>query len=277
MKIKEVLNIGIEKLKYGKVCEPNLKAKLLLMFYLNCSKEDIIIYEDSEIEKDVYDSFLLGITQLLKGKPIQYITNAQEFMGLKFYVDENVLIPRCDTEILIEEIINIVKTLKEDIKILDLCTGSGNICVSLAKYLNNVDIYASDISENVLEIAKRNAKNHNVNITFSQSDLFEKINEKFNIIISNPPYIETDIINTLSEEVKKEPVLALDGGPDGLDFYRKIAKQSRNYLTENGIIALEIGYNQKEIVIDIFKNEGYRNIYSKKDLSGNDRIVICEI
>lgn len=276
MKIREALNIGIEKLKHGQIDDANLKAKLLLMFYLNYSKEDIIIYEGNEIETEKCNNFLLGINRILNGEPIQYITNVQGFMGLKLYVDENVLIPQPDTEILVEEVINIVKPLNENIKILDMCTGSGAICITLGKYLNNINLYASDISISALKIAKRNAEDNDINIEFIESNLFGKINDKFNFIVSNPPYIETNIINTLSEEVKKEPVLALDGGQDGLYFYREIAKQAKNHFIGNGKLVLEIGYNQKESVIEILKNEGYKNIYSKKDLAGNDRIIVCE-
>ena len=201
-------------------------------------------------------------------------------MKLSFYVDENVLIPRPDTEILVEEAISICKK-NNYTKILDLCTGSGAIAVSLAKYLENVDITAVDISNNALKIAKRNARSNNVEekITFIESDLFDNLsNNKYDIIVSNPPYIKKEEINYLDKEVKREPRLALDGGMDGLDFYRKIAQNAFKYLNNKGTLCLEIGFNQKEKVINLLKKEGkYTNIYCKKDLGQNDRCLICLI
>ena len=199
-------------------------------------------------------------------------------MGLEFYVDESVLIPQPDTEILAEEVIEIIRKRKLS-KVLDLCTGSGAIAVSVAKFLENVKVYASDISNEAIKIARRNSNKNNVKIEFIHSDLFEEFSgeDKFDIIVSNPPYIKTDIIGTLSQEVQKEPLLALDGGIDGLDFYKKIIKQAKEYLNTNGFLALEIGYDQKEEVENILGKNGYKNIYSKKDLEGHNRIIIAHI
>ncbi len=174
--------------------------------------------------------------------------------------------------------------LNKDIQILDLCTGSGAIGISIAKIINNYNITLSDISQNALNVAQKNCKkilNNDSNIKsrikFIQSDLFENIDKKFDIIVSNPPYIETEIIKTLDKEVQKEPKIALDGGKDGLQFYKKIINKAFYYLTECGYLCLEIGYNQKQKIIELIENEGkYKNIYSKKDLAGNDRVVICQ-
>lgn len=171
----------------------------------------------------------------------------------------------------------VLKVAKKDNKILDLCTGSGIIGICLSVFLQSDKIIASDISKTALEVSKRNASMHNVNIKYIESNLFENINEKVDILVSNPPYIETEVIKTLSKDVQNEPILALDGGKDGLDFYRKIAKESKNILNENGKIFLEIGYNQKITVSEIFKNEGYKNIKCIKDFAGNDRVIYCEI
>ena len=179
---------------------------------------------------------------------------------------------------------------QKNIKILDLCTGSGAIGISIAKNIENCEITLSDISKEALEIAQKNCvgvdahidprikkQKTNNKIKIIQSDLFENIHDKFDIIVSNPPYIKTDIIKTLDKEVQNEPILALDGGKDGLDIYRKIIEQSYKYLNENGYLCLEIGYDQKDEVIRLIKETGkYKNIYSKKDLASNDRIIICE-
>ena len=231
------------------------------------------IHPEEIVETKIETDFNEAIQKKQAGIPLQYITNMQEFMGINFYVDENVLIPRPDTEVLVEEVIKLAKE-KENIAILDMCTGSGAIAIALAEYLTNAKITASDKSKKALVVAQKNAKNTKASIQFIESDLFGNIKDKFDIIVSNPPYIESDVIKCLDKEVQKEPMMALDGGKDGLDFYRKIAKQARVYLNEDGYLALEIGYNQKEKVKELLKKEGYREIYSKKDFGDNDRIVI---
>lgn len=283
MQIKDILKKGVEILKennieQNNIEQNNLKAKMLLSSILNKSKEYLIIYSDEEISKELEKDFFDKIEILKENTPIQYILNKQEFMGLEFYVDESVLIPQPDTEILAEEVIEIIRKRKLS-KVLDLCTGSGAIAVSVAKFLENVKVCASDISNEAIKIARRNSNKNNVKIEFIHSDLFEEFSgeDKFDIIVSNPPYIKTDIIGTLSQEVQKEPLLALDGGIDGLDFYKKIIKQAKEYLNTNGFLALEIGYDQKEEVENILGKNGYKNIYSKKDLEGHNRIIIAHI
>ena len=197
-------------------------------------------------------------------------------MKLNFYVDENVLIPQPDTEILVEEVINIANTLrKEKIKILDMCTGSGCIAISLSKYISNAEVTGVDISYNALEVAKKNAQLNKVNnITWIKSNLFQEVNDKYDIIVSNPPYIKSSVIETLSEEVKNEPNIALNGGEDGLKFYNEIISLASNYLEEEGYLCFEIGFDQKDDVIKLFEKNNFKGIYGKKDFSGNDRIVV---
>jgi len=273
MKIKEVLEQAIIKLKENSIEEATSKARRLLAFTLNVSKEYLIINNEQEILEEKLNKFNCYIEQLIQGKPIQYIIGKQEFMGIEFTVNENVLIPQPDTEILVEKTIEILKKYKTA-TVLDLCTGSGAIAVSIANYLPNINVFASDISKDSLKVAKTNDRENKV--TFIESDLFEDINQTFDVIVSNPPYIKTEEIRTLSKEVQNEPHLALDGGQDGLDFYRKIIKQAHKYLNENGYLCLETGEDQKEEVINlIIENPNYTNIQAYKDLGENDRVIIC--
>lgn len=280
MTIKEILRKGMIQLKTGNVTEPNLKARLIMQYILNKPRQYLIIYDDQVLTLRQEVDYFKAIKRLINGEPIQHITHQQEFMKLSFFVNEDVLIPRPDTEILVEEVIKIAKKIKAK-NILDMCTGSGAIAVSLAKYLDNVEITAVDISTKTLNVAKTNAKNNEVEnkITFIESNLFENIvNEKYDIIVSNPPYIRKDVIKTLNKEVQKEPKIALDGGYDGLDFYRKITHQSEEYLKFNGYLCFEIGYDQKKDVIKIINDERkFTGTYSKKDLCDNDRIVVTRL
>lgn len=276
MKIKDILNEGVEILKQANIEDPILKSRILLSYILKKEKEYLITHDEDELSDEIYKDFIEKIKRLKNGEPIQYITNKQEFMGIELYVNSDVLIPQPDTEILVEEIIFLAQNTPKNLKILDLCTGSGAIVISLGKILRKCELFASDISPKALNIAQQNSIKNNTQITFIESNLFENISEQFDIIVSNPPYIETETINTLSKEVRYEPLIALDGGKDGLEFYRKIITNAKKYLKENGYLALEIGYNQREKVEKILINNKYKNIYSKKDLSGNDRIVIAQ-
>ncbi len=278
MTIREALNKGTFMLKNNNIETPKLKARLLLQFTLNKTREYLIIYDNESISQDKEVLYFKYIDKLIQGMPLQYITNTQEFMKMPFFVNNNVLIPQPDTEILVEETIKIAKKIKKPV-ILDLCTGSGAIAVSLKKYLQNSIVYASDISLKALEIAKKNAKNNGVEIKFFKSDLFENLpNIKFDIIVSNPPYIKKDVIKTLDKEVQNEPRLALDGGIDGLDFYREIVNKGYHYLKYNSYLCLEIGYDQKEEVMEIIKNErNYTNTYCLKDLYDNNRVIVTRV
>lgn len=280
MLIKEAIRKGMISLKTNNIQEPNLKSRLLMQYILNKPRQYMLIHDNEELTNKQEKAYLENIEKMIKGVPLQHITHSQEFMKMNFYVNENVLIPRPDTEILVEEVINIAKKTNAK-KILDLCTGSGAIAISLAKYIENSQITAVDISEEALRIAKLNAVNNNVEdkITFVKSDLFENIvKEKYDIIVSNPPYIKKDFIKKLDKEVQQEPYIALDGGDDGLDFYRKIISEGYQYLKFKGYLCMEIGYDQKQEVFDIIKSqEKYSNTYSKIDLGGNDRIVVTTV
>ena len=280
MTIKELLNQAVIMLKNENIDAPKNKARMLLQATLKKSREYLMIYDNKEVENIDRDRYIKNVKRLILGEPLQYITGIQEFMKLNFLVTKDVLIPRPDTEILVEEVIRKAENISNPI-ILDLCTGSGAIAVSLAKYIKNVHICAVDISSKALEIAKKNAELNGVknNIEFIESNLFDKIKErKFDIIVSNPPYIETETIKTLSKDVQSEPKIALDGGKDGLDFYRKIADSGSKYLNRQGYICLEIGYNQRIAVRQILENKKrYVNINCIKDLCGNDRVITAQI
>ena len=278
MNLRELLNEGKKQLN-SEIEDSAIILKILVEYIFKIKKEQIILSYDKELNDEDVQVFFDKITKLNMGIPIQYITNIQEFMKLDFYVDENVLIPQPDTEILVEEVINYYKD--KTCRVLDLCTGSGAIGISIAKYIEDSNVMATDISNKALQIAKLNAEKNLVHkkMEFVESDLFENIvQNKFNVIVSNPPYIRTSEINKLDMQVQNEPHIALDGGNDGLFFYRIIAKNAYKFLDESGRLFLEIGYDQKDDVIQLLQSTNmYKNIYSKKDLGGNDRIIVAEL
>ncbi len=311
--IKNLIDCASEKIGY-------IESNILMEYVLGVDKSYLIINSDEVLDKDKVDKFNDYLESIKNGYPLQYITHKQEFMGLNFYVDEKVLIPQPDTEMLVEETINALnenteknnKKVETDskIRVLDLCTGSGAIAISIANYINqrftnkneeakgyfNFEIVASDISKGALEVAKKNyeelildnnnenikdngnyiqdgQKETNINckatIDFVQSDMFENIEGKFDIIVSNPPYIKSKEIMTLSKDVQNEPHIALDGGDDGLKFYKIIKNNLNRFLKEQGTVLLEIGYDQKEDMLRLFKGAD-----CIKDLGGNDRVII---
>lgn len=279
MNLKEILKYGKEELIKNNIEDASIIAKELAEHIFKITRAQMIANNNMEFSKDQTDNYINSIKKISTGIPIQYITNNQEFMNLNFYVDENVLIPQPDTETLVEEVINEYKEKK--CEILDLCTGSGAIAISLAKYINESNIVASDISMKALQIAKLNAEKNLVRkkIEFIESDMFNKIyKDDFDIIVSNPPYIKTKVIEELDKQVKNEPYIALDGGADGLKFYKIIIENAYKYIKNEGKVFLEIGYDQKNELINLFKkNNHYENIYSKKDLGGNDRIIVATV
>ena len=282
MKIKEALEEAKKELIKNNIEDSLLICRELLSFTLKQNKQYLIINQNEEISIKQYNEFKENIKKIINGIPLQYITNKQEFMKLNFYVDKNVLIPQPDTEILVESVIELSKKIKANVKILDLCTGSGAIAISIDYILkqNNIkpEVFASDISSKALEIAKRNNQENNTNVKFILSNLFTNIDNKFNIIVSNPPYIKTKEIEALSKQVQNEPILALNGGIDGLDFYKKIVEEAYKYITESGYLCLEIGYDQKEDVIELInKNNNYKYEKCIKDLSNNNRCIIAQV
>lgn len=261
--------------KYSGVI-PRVEAEMLLGFLFNCEKLDLYV-KDFIVNKTIEELYDLLARRRLSGEPVQYITGRAEFMGLDFIVTKDVLIPRPETEILVDEIVGAGFSAP---KILDLCTGSGNIAVSLAKLIPQAEIVATDISEAGLGIAGKNAALHHAGagIKFYKGNLFNALmfakNPKFDIIVCNPPYIKEADFPYLQKEVALEPRIALDGGKDGLDFYRDIAKESRRYLKKGGSILLEIGFGQRKAVEDIFLSYNIFDIYRViRDFSGIERVI----
>ena len=271
MNYKEAYNYGKMQLEDGKIAEASLDARLLLEHVCHTSRNDLLVRPLRELTLEEQSQFEADIDIRKNHVPLQHITGVQEFMGLEFVVNENVLIPRQDTELLVEEAMLL---LHDRMHILDMCTGSGCILLSLLRYSNECHGVGVDLSEAALEVAIENSNRLSINAEFIQSDLFEKIEGKFDLILSNPPYIKTGEIEFLMEEVKNhDPRLALDGKEDGLYFYHKIANEAKKYLHRGGVLLFEIGYDQKDEVVSIMERAGYCHVAVKKDLSEMDRVV----
>lgn len=283
MEINCLLKKGVEIIKDREYGNPVLEATLLLGKLLNVDKMYIYTHGKEEVSQFIVDKFLELMNKRQKGYPIQYILEEKEFMGLNFYVEEGVLIPRPDTEILVEYVLDYIDTnyKKEPINLLDLGIGSGAIILSIAYYKETVNAYGVDIYETPLRVAQMNKERFNLaNVNLYKGDLFQGIEGlglegKLHIIASNPPYISKDEIETLQTEIRDyEPMAALDGGIDGLDFYRKIIPESKKYLKDKGLLIFEIGYDQGEEVETMMLKEGFKGTQILEDLQGLDRVVL---
>lgn len=264
-----------ELIVYGKGKTSSDHAKMLLSSYLDVNPLELLTILDKEVDSDIEKLYKSSLEALKENKPIQYVIGNVNFYGLKFIVNKNVLIPRFETEELVEQVVEYTKDLNKDkIKILDLGCGSGAIGLTLKSILKDSEVTLVDISKEALEIAKLNANNLNLDVTFIESDWFSNVKlEKYDIIVSNPPYIRTD--EEIEEIVKNnEPSLALYGGVDGLDCYRKILANIKSYLNNKFLIAFEIGESQKEEIYDIV-NKYLKDIEitCKKDLYGRNRMI----
>ncbi|MCR4740648.1 MAG: peptide chain release factor N(5)-glutamine methyltransferase [Lachnospiraceae bacterium] len=250
-------------------------ARLLLEHVFSIDRNYLYLHPEACCDEDKADRFMELIKKRASHIPVQHLTNKADFMGLEFYVDGNVLIPRADTECVVEEAMLVIS---DGMKVLDMCTGSGCILISLMKYKNDIEGVAADISGDALLVAEKNAKLHGCDINFVKSDLFGSLgDERFDAIISNPPYIRSEDIEGLMEEVRDhDPFIALDGHADGLYFYREIGREALKHLPAGGKLILEIGYDQAGPVSEILKDAGYKSIRVKKDLAGNDRVILCE-
>ena len=271
MKRKEAYELGITRLTEAGIEEAKSDTLLLLDGICHVTRNDILLHGEEVLDEDLVQAFKEALAKRSERIPVQYITGVQNFMGLDFAVNENVLIPRFDTEILVEEV---MKNLHDGFSILDMCTGSGCILLSLLHYSNHCTGVGVDISEAALNVAKTNCEKLGLNATFLQSNLFEKVEGTYDIIVSNPPYIRSEVIPTLMEEVKgHEPMLALDGMEDGLYFYRKIVEESKKFLNGGGMLFFEIGYDQGEDVSRLMIEAGFKDVCVLKDFAGLDRVV----
>ena len=273
--VKDFVKENTNKLDAAGISDASVDIWLLLEHYADIKKSDCLANPDMVISVVDAKEIEEAVEKRINHIPLQHIIGETEFMGLTFKVNEDVLVPRFDTEILVDEVVKYVGD--EYLKILDMCTGSGCIAITISDMCDNVTVVASDISKDAIEVAKENNQLNQTDVTFVESDLFENVEGVFDVIVSNPPYIKTDEIENLQEEVKlHDPKLALDGGESGLDFYRKIVEQSKDHLKTNGMIFFEIGFDQAEEVSNILKANGYHDIVVKKDLSGLDRVVIAK-
>ena len=273
MKYKEELKLATEKLKSANVPDHELDAKLLMEFVTGMSRNDLFLHGEDEMPEAEHLRYTEVIDTRAKRIPLQHITGEQEFYGLSFKVNEHVLVPRQDTEILVEHVLSL---LTPGDSVLDLCTGSGCIIITLLHENSLCTGIGSDISEDALSVAKDNANNNDVSgrVNFIHSDLYKNIDKKFDHIVSNPPYIKTGIIETLMPEVKDhDPYSALDGGEDGLYFYRIITGDAKDHLFKNRTLSFEVGVDEADDVKRIMEENGFTDIKIIKDYSGNDRVV----
>ncbi len=275
MEYSKLYNEGAELLKKANINEAELDARLLLEYVCGTDHNTLLSHGDTAVDDDKCLIYRQYISERERRVPVAYILNSCDFMGLDFNVTRDVLIPNQDTETLVEETLRI---MHDGMHIMDLCTGSGCIALSLLNYSNDTTAVGTDLSEKALAVAEDNAAKFGLKERFKtvNTDIFPGKDEfaKFDIIVSNPPYIPTDVIKTLEPEVKTyEPHMALDGDADGLSFYRRIIPGAKDYLFNSGYLLLEIGYDQGDIVSKIMTENGYKNVEIIKDLGGNDRVV----
>ena len=271
MNYTEAFLMGMQKLKEAEIGEAQLDARLLLEEVCGTDHNTLLCHGDREVSEAEEEQYRKALEQRAVHVPLQHLLGYQDFMGLRFQVNEHVLIPRQDTEILVEEA---MRYLHDGMRILDLCTGSGCILLSLLHYSNDCEGVGVDISQEALQVAAQNAELLGIKADFLKSDLYEKVTGKFDFLVSNPPYIERKVIPTLMEEVREyDPYIALDGGEDGLDFYRRIIGGAQDYLKRGGQILMEIGSGQAKAVSELLREAGFKEIDVCRDFAGLDRVV----
>lgn len=273
MLYKELYEYGQAKLKQAAVQEAELDARLLLEYICQTDRSTLFAHPEREISEEEQKAYEEGIEKRAAHIPLQQITGTQNFMGFDFLVNEHVLIPRQDTEILVEEV---MQHLHDGMRLLDVCTGSGCILLSLLKYSNDCEGVGVDLSQEALKVAKENARilEKSNQATFLCGDLLSPVDGTFDIIVSNPPYIRTEVIDTLMPEVRDhEPRMALDGKEDGLYFYRRITEQAGKHLLRGGKLFFEIGFDQGQQVKDLMETNGFKEVEIRQDYARLDRVV----
>ena len=282
MTYRECYEQGCRTLQAAGIEEAALDARLLLEAVCGTDRNDLLVHGEQPVAPEAEEKYLNWIRQRAEHIPLQQLTGEQGFMGLTFSVNEHVLIPRQDTEILVEEVL---KELHDGMRVLDMCTGSGCILLSLLHYSNDCEGLGVDLSAEALEVAGRNVlkvltPEKAEHAHFLQSNLFEKVEGKFEIIVSNPPYIASAEVEKLMPEVRDhEPRMALDGTEDGLYFYRRIIEEAGKHLVSSGMLFFEIGYDQGQAVSELMRTEGYCDVQVVQDYAGLDRVVLgtyCE-
>ena len=277
MTIKELITIGEKRLDEAGIHDAANDARELLCLATGKDRTGLIMYINSEVPNETARRYYDLIAERADRVPLQHITGEQEFMGYRFKVTKDVLVPRMETELLVEEA---AKRAILGAKILDLCTGSGIIGIALKKMCFGAEVTMTDVSDEALKVARMNAELNKADVRIIKSDMFRSLdpNEKYTLIVSNPPYIAESEISGLEPEVKDhDPWLALSGGADGMEFYRIIAADAPNFLAPGGSVMLEIGYDQGETVPALLEAVGFRDIEVLKDLAGNDRVVAAKI
>lgn len=277
MTIRDARIKGASLLRSHGIGTPELDAALLLSACTGLSRQNLLVHDAEEFKEETSNLYTQYLFRRISGECVAYILGHKEFFGLDFIVSPAVLVPRPDTEILVETAIDYIKELQKAtntrIRVLDLCTGSGCIGISIAHHFKNIFVEASDISKEALKIAHKNALNNSVDISFFQGDLFKPLQGLYQLIVSNPPYVQDGYSNSLSIEVQNEPHSALFGGSDGLDYIRTIIKNASDYLEQNGRILIESDSSQVGTICTLFKEYGYCQIEVYKDLSGKERVT----
>lgn len=280
-----MMSTGRELIQYGMDClgqDKRLEAEMLLASVLSCNRAHLLAISRDEVSPEAEALYRAQVGRRAADEPLQYILGTTSFMGMDLVVTPDVLIPRFDTEILVEQAIELLRGIAEPKRVLDVCTGSGAIAVSLAKYVPGAEVWASDLSPKAVDIARENARKQGVAVQFRCGDLLEpfvgaSFEQYFGLIASNPPYITTAELKELPNEVRREPTMALWGGDDGLIFYRKLAEESQHYLAFEGWLVMEIGFAQGLLVQEIMMAAGFDQVRLIKDWQGHDRVVLGQL
>ncbi|MEZ4820418.1 MAG: peptide chain release factor N(5)-glutamine methyltransferase [Bdellovibrionota bacterium] len=275
MTIEELIGMGVASLQQMQISDPKRDAIVLLQYVMQMSHVDLITKSTMQVSQEAVERYQVLLAKRCQHIPVAYLIEQKEFYGLDFYITPSVLIPRPETEALIDLLL--VHHQKQKIKrLLDVGTGSGVIAITAKKHMPSVEVVAVDIDREALTVAKKNARRHEVNVMYQQSDLMQYAQGMFDVIVSNLPYIDTQTIKTLSQEVQNEPMLALDGGEAGMEIFKRFLPQTQQHLANDGVILLEIGFDQKAAIVSCARENGYTRVEVLQDLQGNDRVAVIQ-